>query len=152
MPTGAAVAAKPGLSRQVPLWRERPGCLYTGPPVTPWAAGDTSGKSRLPYPAGRPSVCRPGLLGQFFEGAAALAFPEDRYQGAGEERARDRDPQDEVPRVGHAEQRSGDQDAAPGAEVADAVGPVPYPASASGSGSWRGCRRTCSTATRTSPT
>ncbi len=73
---------------------------------------------------GGPAVYRPGLPGHLLKRAGVLALPEGRDQEAGEERARDRDEHDEVPRRGRAEERSGDQDAAPGAEVADAVGPA----------------------------
>jgi hypothetical protein len=91
VPTGAAVAAKPGLPPSSALAGKARLSLR-------WAAGDTVGRRRhlgkepAALPGRRPSVCRPGVLGQFFECAAALAFPEDRYQGAGEECARDRDP------------------------------------------------------------
>jgi hypothetical protein len=59
--------------------------------VTPWAAGDTSGKSRLRTPATQ------RLAGHLLEGTVALAFAEDPDQHAGQECARDGDEDDEVP-------------------------------------------------------
>src|SRR5271163_3223782 len=104
----------------------RPAPVWAGPPVTPWfAAGDTSGKSRrlTARPAAQRLLAQ-HLLGQFFQRAVALVLPEDRDQNARDERARDRDEHEEARRRGHAKERSGDQDTAPGAEVAHAVGPA----------------------------
>src|SRR5690242_20660446 len=64
------------------------------------------------------------LPGQLFERAAALAFPEDRDHGGGQERARYGNQQDPAQRRGRGEDHSAEQDAAPGTEVAHAVGPA----------------------------
>jgi hypothetical protein len=69
-----------------------------------------------------PAVQR--LPGRLFERAAALAFPEDRDHEGGEERARYRDQQDPARRRGCGEDHSAEEDAGPGAKVADAVGPA----------------------------
>src|ERR1700722_990834 len=91
-----------------------------------WVAGDTRGPPVTPREraGGLTLPAAQRLLGQLLERAGALVLPEDRDQDAGQERARDRDEYEEGPRVGHGEERPGDQDAAPGAQVADAVGPA----------------------------
>jgi hypothetical protein len=68
-------------------------------------------------PCRQPSVYRASS-------SSALAPPEDPDQEGGQQRARDRDEQEEGPRIAHGEELPGDQDAAPGAEVADAVAPA----------------------------
>ena len=96
-----------------------------------WAAGDTlfvPPETPRERPAanspGGPASVGPASTGPVLRACGCAGSSRRSRSGRRAQRARDRDEQDEAPRRGHAEERSGDQDAAPGAEVADTVGPA----------------------------
>ena len=61
------------------------------------------------------------VLGQLFEGAVALASPEDPDDEAGQQRARIRDQRDPVQREARQEDVPGEESAAPGAAAGAAT-------------------------------